>query len=256
MTIDTLVLNTQILKNPVITHLDKENIWGAVVNLQSVAFKKQGPAQDMVFQGMILSDGVSVSILKQNREPRKGGRTKAEPIMRKDCTYIENLSPQKLQEDVGKCVLIDPGRRDLLFCMHENSTFDSKIFYRYTINQKNVETKNRKFRKLRERLKPDSIHAAEDNLSKTKSASVNNEKFVKYIKTRATVNGALLKYYSNVSRKDIPPFRKLRLSSFINQRQADHRLAKNLRAKFGNDCVLVIGLLATSNFMNPFEVSA
>ena len=247
MTIDTLILNTQILKNPVITHLDKENIWGAVVNLQSVAFKKQGPAQDMVFQGIISSDGVSVSILKQNREPRKGGRTKAEPIMRKDCTYIENLSPQKLQEDVGKCVLIDPGRRDLLFCMHENSAFNSKIFYRYTINQKNVETKNRKFRKLRERLKPDSIHAAEDSPSKTKSASVNNGKFVKYIKTRAAVNDTLLKYYSNVSNKKIPPFRKLRLLSFINQRQADHRLAKNLRAKFGKDCVLVIGNWTASN---------
>jgi hypothetical protein len=32
MTIDTLILNTQILKNPVTSHLDKEVVWGAVLD--------------------------------------------------------------------------------------------------------------------------------------------------------------------------------------------------------------------------------
>jgi len=29
--------------------------------------------------------------------------------------YIENITKEELLADVGKCVLVDPGRRDLLY---------------------------------------------------------------------------------------------------------------------------------------------
>jgi hypothetical protein len=43
------------------------------------------------------------------------------------------------------------------------------------------------------------------------------------------------------------PFRKMKLSSFINQQQADKRLAKKLREKFGNHAVLIVGNWSTGN---------
>ncbi|CAO3674959.1 unnamed protein product [Rhizopus stolonifer] len=43
------------------------------------------------------------------------------------------------------------------------------------------------------------------------------------------------------------PFRKMKLSSFINQRQADKRLAKKLREKFGHDAILILGNWSAGN---------
>ncbi|KAI8083442.1 hypothetical protein BDF21DRAFT_397698 [Thamnidium elegans] len=56
----------------------------------------------------------------------------------------------------GKAALIDPGRRDLLYCIHEDSTAKKKK-YHYTRNQKSKELKSTKFRKLRQRFKSTSI---------------------------------------------------------------------------------------------------
>ncbi|KAI7868854.1 hypothetical protein BDF14DRAFT_1788355 [Spinellus fusiger] len=42
---------------------------------------------------------------------------------------------EELAASIGKCVLVDPSRRDILYCMHEDSTVENKRTYRYTNNQ-------------------------------------------------------------------------------------------------------------------------
>ncbi|KAI9269577.1 hypothetical protein EDC94DRAFT_639311 [Helicostylum pulchrum] len=233
MTIDTLILNTQIFKNMVLTHLDKQVVWGGAINLNSKGMEPQGPDKQMTFRGMIYTDGVGVSILKQNHDPRKRGEDKD------SFKYIEDLKKEDLLADVGKCVLVDPGRRDLLYCMHENSTSQTKMVYRYT--------------KLRNRFKPDEVIAAELSLSYHHATSVNKENFVKYPEARANVSEGLNNYYGN---EDIPPgvraadrlpFRKMKLSSVINMKQSEQRLAKRLRQKFGQDSVIIIGNWTVEN---------
>ncbi|KAI7868502.1 hypothetical protein BDF14DRAFT_1712265, partial [Spinellus fusiger] len=64
---------------------------------------------------------------------------------------------EELAANIGKCVLIDPGRRDILYCVHEDSTVENKRTCRYTSNQTAIENKLRKLRKLRENLKPDEV---------------------------------------------------------------------------------------------------
>lgn len=51
------------------------------------------------------------------------------------------------------------------------------------------------------------------------------------------------------------PFRKIKLSSYVNQVQTNKRLSKNLRKKSGNDCVLVLGDWSTSRakFYEPIS---
>ncbi|KAI9270016.1 hypothetical protein EDC94DRAFT_334909 [Helicostylum pulchrum] len=255
MTIDALILNTQIFKNMVLTHLEKQVVWGGAINLNSKGMEPQGPDKQMTFRGMIYTDGVGVSILKQNYDPRKrGGKKSKKQLEDKDSfKYIEDLKKEDLLADVGKCVLVDPGRRDLLYCMHENSTSQTKMVYRYTSNQKGVETKSRKFRKLRNHFKPDEVIAAELSLSYHHATSVNKEDFVKYLEARTNVFEGLNNYYGN---EDIPPgvrdadrlpFRKMKLSSFINMKQSEQRLAKKLRQKFGQDSVIIIGNWTAAN---------
>ncbi|KAI8085881.1 uncharacterized protein B0P05DRAFT_585392 [Gilbertella persicaria] len=202
--------------------------------------------------------GVAVSILKQTYDSKKkgsGGGMRNDKKIEEDIAYIESLSQEKFQERTYKnnCVLIDLGRRDMLFCMHESSTVEKKRTYRYMRNQRNMETKTRKFMKLCERLKPEAVSNAEAILSLLKSSKVIKDQYVEYIRQKATVTQVLQEYYSN---EDLPleerntnmlPFRKLKLSSYINRQQSDKRLCKNIRKNFGNDAVIVIGNWSAGN---------
>ncbi|KAI9365630.1 hypothetical protein BD770DRAFT_376928 [Pilaira anomala] len=98
-----------------------------------------------------MTDGIAVSVIKQNEDTSKGNSSKStlSKIVDESIDYMEKLSLQEHVSTIGKCVLIDPGRRDLLYCMSENSEKDinKKLVYRYTRNQKAVETKSTKFRR-------------------------------------------------------------------------------------------------------------
>ncbi|KAI8095766.1 hypothetical protein BDF21DRAFT_435854 [Thamnidium elegans] len=236
MTIDTMILNNQILKDSKRSKLDKSSIWGKVVNISNEALKDQGPNKSIKFRGTIITDGVGISIVKQNFETSKSSTSGPKNnVVKEDFQYIEEIPKEELLATKGKAVLIDPGRRGLLYCMHEDSTAKKKKMHRYTRNQKAKELKSAKFRKLRQRFKPASIQERENKLSQCSSSTVNVDAYVEYLKVRVQVS-PLLKEQDNLI-----PFRKMKLSSYINQIQADKRLSENLREKFGNDCVLILG---------------
>ncbi|KAI9356038.1 hypothetical protein BD770DRAFT_458312 [Pilaira anomala] len=249
ITIDTKILNNHILKNTNQGKLDKQRLWDQVINMSTKAVKPQGKAKSIQFRGTIMTDGIAVSVIKQNEDTSKGNCSKStlSKTVDENIDYLEKLSLQEHVSTVGKCVLIDPGRRDLLYCMSENSEKDKKLVYRYTRNQKAVETKSTKFRKLRQKYKPEHVKEAEEKLSLHAASTVDINKYKNYIRARAEVSQDLYQYYSNEDKKkeerpeNTLPFRKLKLSSYINQVQADKRLASNLRRKFGKDSVLVFG---------------
>ncbi|KAI8076933.1 hypothetical protein BDF21DRAFT_473600 [Thamnidium elegans] len=240
MTIDTIILNNQILKDSKRSKLDKSSIWGKVVNISNEALKDQGPNKPIEFRGTIMTDGVGELIVKQKFETSKssisGPKINVKRPLKKNCSLKK-----------GKTLLIDPGRRDLLYCIHADSTAKKKKLYRYTRNQKAKELKSTKFRKLHQRFKPTSIQECENKISQYSSSGVNADTYVEYLKVRTQVSPLLEEYYGNEDveknqRQDnLIPFRKMKLSSYINQIQADKRLSKNLRKKFGNDCILILG---------------
>ncbi|ORE11314.1 hypothetical protein BCV72DRAFT_332378 [Rhizopus microsporus var. microsporus] len=216
--------------------------------------KPQNERKTTKLRGMLFTEGIGVSVLKQNDDTKKGGsgagrRTKA--VDEEDFKYVEKLEKEELLAGAGKCVLIDPGRRDMLYCMHEESIIESKKTYRYTSNQRAIETKSRKFKKFEESLKLDDVRAAEVSLSKYKSSTVNGDKFAKYLQERATVTPVLSKYYANeyisAVETNLLPFQKMKLSSFINGQQADKQLARNPITKLGDNGTLIIGNWSDGN---------
>ncbi|KAI7861771.1 hypothetical protein BDF14DRAFT_1737813, partial [Spinellus fusiger] len=98
---------------------------------------------------------------------------------------------EELASSIGKCVLIDPGHHDILYCMHEDSTVENKRTHRYTSNQSAIETKSREFSKLHENLKSDAMKEAELSLSGHTSSTVNCEKFARYLEEKARVTPVL-----------------------------------------------------------------
>ena len=137
------------------------------------------------FQGTLETDGVGVSILKQNTDTsRNSTKTKKTTKVDDDETkHIEKLSQADLKNTVGRCVLIDPGRRDIMYCMKESSSVEEKQKLIFTKN--NRTKRSRHFRSLRKRNMPSVVQEAESVFSKFESKSVNLEKFIKYTKARS-----------------------------------------------------------------------
>ncbi|KAI8366642.1 uncharacterized protein BYT42DRAFT_587334 [Radiomyces spectabilis] len=96
------------------------DLWSWVVDLDSRLFK-QTKGKGFSFYGTLQTDGVGVSVIKQNFASRKGGRQKKAMVLDEAVPYVDSLVPIEQKCLEGRCVLVDPGRRDLLFCMHEYS---------------------------------------------------------------------------------------------------------------------------------------
>lgn len=196
MTLDAKIANFHVLKNKKLVK-DKYETWGQVVDLKKKAFKNQGVDKALCFQGTIETDGVGVSIIKQNTSTnRKGSTSKTITNQQSgikdddlEATHIEKLSQSYLKETTGRCVLIDPGRRDLMYCMKETSTVEKKQILIFSKN--NRSQRFRHFRSLRKQNHPHIVKEAEAILSNCESGSVNAEKFMDYMKTRASVKDTL-----------------------------------------------------------------
>ncbi|KAG2192045.1 hypothetical protein INT47_006692 [Mucor saturninus] len=158
--------------------------WGDVVNLQSKVFKNQGFDKSIRFQGTIETDGVGISVIKQNMDTnRKKSKAKNTTKVTVDQTeYIEKVSQSDLRRTEGNCVLIDPGRRDLMI--------KPDIYTRLGTSNKEVPSMCVLYFNY-------NIKAAEVVLSKIESFSVKIEDYSNYIKERASVDILLREYYGN-----------------------------------------------------------
>ncbi|KAG1141528.1 hypothetical protein G6F37_007603 [Rhizopus arrhizus] len=154
--------------------------------LNKKAFKHQGFQKFLRFQGTLETDGVVVSIIKQNADTsRKSPKPNIEKKVDGNQTkHIERKRQADLKSTEGKCVLIDSRRRDLMYCMEETSTVEEKQVLIFTKN--NGSKCLGYFKYLRKCTQPFVVQKAEAILSRSESNSVNLKKFVQYIKTKAS----------------------------------------------------------------------
>jgi hypothetical protein len=72
------------------------------------------------------------------------------------CTLHHALRAEEHQEIAGRYVIIDPGRRDLLSCVHENSTPQEPHTFRYTSSYEKKMRKTTKYRRFELAVKEDN----------------------------------------------------------------------------------------------------
>ncbi|KAI8055172.1 hypothetical protein BDF22DRAFT_765571, partial [Syncephalis plumigaleata] len=124
----------------------KKEHWGQIVELNRKVFKNQKDGR-LEFSGSIETDGVGVTVIKKIDKGRRA-RSAKDPF-----PYISKLKADAHKAIDGKCVAVDPGRRNLLFCVHENSTVENKRKYRYTKLHQDKMRRTKKYRKIREDCK-------------------------------------------------------------------------------------------------------
>ncbi|KAL1928933.1 hypothetical protein VTP01DRAFT_1992 [Rhizomucor pusillus] len=231
MQIDTKILATQTLKKP--NNIDFDSgLWKQVVNFQSKPLQNQGADKSMAFKGTIFTDGFGVSILKQNFDSGFGLKPKKmKADTKSDFTYIHDLDKTTLGNIKPRTLFIDPGRRDLLYCMHQDSTSEALLTYRYTRNTKAIDTKATQYKKLRQRIKTNEVKGCEAKLSKHPAATVYIPKFLLYMKTRCEVSAIMSRHYQSLI------YRKLRFRSYLYKKQADDKLAKAMGPNCRRSCL-------------------
>ena len=182
------------------------------------------------------TDGVSLCILRKkngmktqaHRRKRKRSESATE---RRQRTYrdIAELSADELQAK-GPCVLIDPNRRDILFAMHESSTPENPLVYRYTSMSRRRQSgiKAARRRRARELANAPLVQAALVTVSTTTFMSTSRGTYEAYLIARSAATPTLDEFYGQEL------FRKLRFRCFLRKKQHEDRLVNDLRAKFGN----------------------
>ncbi|KAI9596128.1 hypothetical protein BDF19DRAFT_475189, partial [Syncephalis fuscata] len=125
--------------------------WEQIVDLNNRIFKRSGPLEDsMQFYDSIQTDGVSVTIIKQNKDTKNkysAGHKRKDAALSTEFQYIHGINKEALTQTVGKCVLIDSHRRDLMNCMHENSKSNDRKIFKYTSNQRHKDIKDKRYRR-------------------------------------------------------------------------------------------------------------
>lgn len=262
MQIDTFILCRCIMMKDPTKYSNKVDAWAEAINIKNKVFKpKNGKHGKLNFQGTIQTDGVGISVILQNKDPKdrfKKGET-YNPIQASNSSdefpYIHNIDTTELKN----CTLIDPGRRDIMFCLNESSTKEKPNVFRYTSNQRHIDNKDKKYRNIRQKIKSSNIgvQASENLLSTCLSKSVQFTDFIKYLAARAVVSQYLDPFYTKYKNKHPTRqnylFRKLKLASYIRNQQGNEKLAKRIRKKFGSDTTLVFGNWSAANvkFQEP-----
>ncbi|KAI8048543.1 hypothetical protein BDF22DRAFT_779126 [Syncephalis plumigaleata] len=128
----------------------KQEHWKQIVELNRKVFKDQKDGK-LEFSGSIETDGVGVTVLKKGIEKvieEGGAKSAKEPF-----PYISKLKADDHKAIDGKCVAVDPGRRNLLFCVHENSTVEEKRKYQYTKLHQDKMRRTKEYRRIRDDCK-------------------------------------------------------------------------------------------------------
>ncbi|KAI7873490.1 uncharacterized protein EV154DRAFT_430754, partial [Mucor mucedo] len=168
-------------------NLNKIALWCEVINLNSDALKHH-ENDEFQFRETIQTDGVGVTVIKirMDRESRYTARF----VVMVDS--IQYISQEIAQETVGRCVTIDPRRRDLLFCVHENSTANNPNKFQFTKKYQDRFEKIKTYRRICEAVRPARVGAADRLL--VNYDSLNRDKFEQYLENRFNTTGIIQKH--------------------------------------------------------------
>jgi len=207
-------------------------LWNRHFNLNKRVFKKH----KYEFNYMIKTDGVSVSILFAKLNNQIKTLKKNEYI-----DYIENVKwTDELKKK--KIVCADPGHSDLIYCGSKDEDNNLQTF-RYTQNQRRLETRTKKYSKIIDKdaknsyINSKSIKQIESDLSDYNSKTINYDKFLLYVKEKNKINDLLFTHYEKYM------YRKFKLNRFINTQKSESKMIKNFGNKFGKpeNTIFVIG---------------
>jgi len=226
---------------------------------------------------MIKTDGIACSVLLVKL--KDGKPIKITPKLQKEYDakmnnldkYIEDV---EITEEMKKKRIIcgDPNLSDIVYFVSKTTPFeetikdkngkiikhikhDENLTFRYTQNQRRLETRKKKYAKITEKINSTkkinkkTVKEIETELSKHNSKTASYDKFIEYCKKKNEVNRLLFKHYAEKI------FRKLKLNIYINTQKSESKMIQNFKEKYGKpkDVIIVIDYDKGDNNMKGKE---
>ena len=231
---------------PVLQTYKKENkyfdLWNRFFKLNKQTFKKGKKYQ---FNFMIRTDGVSCCALFSRLGTN--GKPLPKTIKNKKCSEEINtdyIEKSEITDELRnmKVVCIDPNMSDLIYCGAKDDEGKLQTF-RYTQNQRRLETRLKKYNKLTDKISKETIienqtiKEIETELSVLNSKTSNYEKFIEYCIEKNKINYKLYYHYEQRF------YRKLKLNRFTNTQKSELKMVNNFSKKFGSpeNTIFVMG---------------
>jgi hypothetical protein len=222
----------------------KENnqfdLWNRIFKLDKKVFKKNKYS----FNNMIRTDGISISILFVRNDDKGKALKKCPKNIIKEEENLKYIEKVIWTEEIKKkrIVTADPGFSDLIYCGSKDKNDNLEIF-RYTQNQRRLETRTKKYSKIIDetnketKINDKTIKELESELSKYNSKTNNYNKFKIYLTEKNKLNLTLFNHYEQKF------FRKFKLNKFINTQKSESKMIKNFTEKFGKpkDTIFILG---------------
>jgi len=263
VTLDTAsIINLTIDKNFIeyLNNVEKYqfDLWNDNFKLNKKEFKRRNYG----FNYMIKTDGIGCSVLliklkdgnpiKITTKLQKEYDTKMDDLDK----YIEDVEITQEMKN-KRIVCLDPGNSDIFYAVSKD--YNDKIIvendklkvikeekiitFRYTQNQRRLETRNKKYIKLQDKINKETkinnktVKEIETELSNNSSKSSNYNKFLEYCKKKNETNRFLFSHYKQ------KVFRKLKFNRYTNTQKSESKMIKNFENKFGkpNECTLILG---------------
>ena len=219
---------------------NQTDVWNRYFKVNKRVFKKK----HYLFNFMIKTDGIGTSILfirEKDGKPIKksiGLLNKLDKLRNKDDRYIEDVENINDLLSNKTIVTADPNLSDIVYCIDNNNNH-----FRYTQNQRRLETRNKKYNKITDKLSKltkvndKNVKELETILSDYNSKTCDFNEFKKFIKCKNNINRLLFHVYS----KEI--YRKLKWNRFINTQKSESKFVNNFQKKFNDpdNTVVAIG---------------
>jgi hypothetical protein len=208
------------------------DLWNKYFKLNKRTFKK-GSSYEFFY--MIRTDGVSCCPLFVRLSAN--GKPLPKSIQNKKCKeeintdYIEQTEITSYLKKM-KVVCVDPNMSDLIYCGSNHENGELQIF-RYTQNQRRLETRMKKYSKIRDKVSKETIiedqtiKQIETELMEYNSKTTIYEKFKEYCIEKNKVNFKLFNHYQQEF------YKKLKLNAFTNSQKSERKMIHNFSKKFG-----------------------
>jgi hypothetical protein len=136
-------------------------------------------------------------------------------------------------------VVVDPNKRDLLYCLGSNG---KKM--RYTQSQRSVETRSKKYRKIREALTIEQGKNSNPMNVVAPKSTCNYQAFDLYLREFFYPNSFRDRevFYRQYL------FRKLKLNTYINTQKSESQFINKFKKTYGDDTPVIIGDWDSHNF--------
>jgi len=217
------------------------DLWNAYFKLNKRVFKK---GKKYTFSHIIRTDGISCCILfvkvDANGKPLSKTWQNKQCCQEENIDYIEKANLNEIKDK--KFICADPNMNDLIYCGFKDENGKLQTF-RYTQNQRRLETRMKKYSKIKDKLNKEtiinekSVKELETILSSLNSKTCNYDKFKTYCIEKNKVNYQLYSHYEQRC------FRKFKLNSFTNTQKSENKMIQNFQNKYGNpeETIFVMG---------------